>query len=599
MKAIPGKHIRKITEGGGGKILSGGKTDYVLLLPEDGAEFTLAADELTEIFYRASGIKLPRVTDDGKFDGKCISLGGTSVAKNVTAPHAEYGESGYRIKSVGTSYALAGGKLGVLYAAYDLMGILFGFKTFSDKTERLNRATELDFVRIDVSEVPDFRYRSPSHAYIKYNERLKNRLRMTDLEDIIGGEGGPYHNNFNFVPPHKFAALHPKWYSDDGSQMCYTAHGDRHELDLLTDEAAHAIERYIRQNPDMPYIAFNHQDNFDWCTCPACTALKERYGGADSGSAVIFLGRVRARLQELFDMHGNVYDKGQRLVFFAYHGTNQPPVRYDESTDTFAPIDDDVMLRGVIPWFAETNADYTVPLTEGEVNAPVARNLRGWKALGGEMLFWTYGTNFENYLAPYYSFAATPETYKFAKRNGAGMLYDECQINTDASTAWEELKGFLSAQLSWNVDQDVDTLTAEFFDASYGSAAPRMLKVFDDYKRRGEQQIGLGYSGWRSEFVDPVNPQMWDKQQLLDWEAEMTAAINDVADSENREVLTRNIVLERASVRYLICEVFADTFDSGELAARRKAAADDLRASKINMFNEKKHISTLFEKWGV
>ena len=162
--------------------------------------------------------------------------------------------------------------------------------------------------------------------------------------------------------------------------MCYTAHGDEKELELLVEEAAAAICRYIRSDPDMPYIAFNHQDNFEWCTCPACTALKEKYGGANSASAAIFLNRVRRKIQEWFDGEGKAFDKGQKLVFFAYHGTNKPPVRYNETSDTFELIDSEVVLKNVIPWFAETNADYTCP------DSTISSNLYGRNRCAGLVL---------------------------------------------------------------------------------------------------------------------------------------------------------------------------------------------------------------------
>lgn len=600
MKAIAGKHERRVREGAGW-IVRGGKTEYCILVPpQPDGSVKKAVGEFTFFFEQATGIRLA-CEEEGGGKEHCFAFGDTRLGEGVQTPFESFGESGYRIANAGNSYILKGGSYGVLYAAYDLLGILFGYETFSDRTIRLNRGvTDLPFLETEIAEVPDFRFRSPSHAHIKYNERLKNRFRMIDLEDLLGGEGGPYHNNFNFIPPEKFAAEHPLWYSDDGLQMCYTAHGNEYERELLESEAAEAIARYIRRNPEKPYIAFNHQDNFEWCGCPACTALKEKYEGANSASAAIFLNRVRAKLQKWFDGEGSRYDRGQKLVFFAYHGTNRPPVRYDEASDTFSPIDGETVLKGVIPWFAETNADYTVPLYEGETNAPVARNLRGWKLLSDEILFWTYGTNFENYLAPYYSFEATRETYRFAKENGAGMIFDECQINARVCTAWEELKGYLGASLAWNTEADTEALTKDFFEASYGSAAQRMLSVFAEYCKRGREQVQAGFSGWRSEFIDPIDRRFWRREELERWESEMTAALGELTDAEpQRALITRNIVLERAWVRYLLAEVYAEDYSDAELRERRAKAVADLRESGIDRFNEKKKIDVLFEKWAI
>lgn len=600
--AIPGRH--RFTAGLlSGKTVSGGSTDYVLLLPKNADKNILyAADELTYFFKEATGIILNRVQDAGSFAGKCISLGETCVGEGVSVPPEIYGESGCRVVTVGENYILKGGKYGILYAVYDLLRVLFGYEVFSDRTIRLKRdVKELPLYATDIDDVPDFRFRAPSHAYIKYNERLRNRFRMILLEGPLDGEGGPYHNNFNYLPPEKYAAEHPKWYSDDGGQMCYTAHGDETELALLVSTAAEALKKFIVGHPDTPYIAFNHQDNFDWCTCPACTAMKEKYGGANSATAAVFLNRVRAELQKWFDADGKIYDRGQKLVFFAYHGTNKPPVRYIPETDSFELIDENVVLKGVIPWFAETNADYTCPLTEGETNLPVARNMRGWRLLADELLFWTYGTNFVNYLVPYPSFGATRQTYRFAKEQGAGMLFDECQINADVCTAWEELKGYLNYKLAWNTEEDEESLSRDFFCASYGKAAERMLAVYKAWRARGEKQIAAGFSGWRSEFIDPIRKDFWDRAELEAWEAQINLSLEESREDDPAlsALYARNIRLERIWVRYLLAEVYADEYSEEELAGRRLAAAEDIRACGLNMFNEQKKIETLFEKWGV
>ena len=162
---------------------------------------------------------------------------------------------------------------------------------------------------------------------------------MLELEKMLGGEGGPYHNNFNFVPPEKFREKHPYWYSDDGCQMCYTAHGDEKELELLVEEAAAAICRYIRSDPDMPYIAFNHQDNFEWCTCPACTALKEKYGAQTPQARLFFSTACAGRFRNGSTEKAKPLIKGKNLSFLHTTGqtnrlyvTMKRPTRLNSST---------------------------------------------------------------------------------------------------------------------------------------------------------------------------------------------------------------------------------------------------------------------------
>ena len=601
--AIKGKHefnIKKLTQ----KMVADGKTDYIVLMPDSPTESEeIALQELVHFFSVATGIALKSVRESEYRNEPCVSLGNTKFSEKFNIEAEVYGESGCRVLTENNNYILKGGQYGIIYAVYDFLNVLLDLEFFSDKTISIEKnVKDLNLYALDIVDIPDFRFRAPSHSYIKDNVVLKRRFRMMNLENLLGGEGGPYHNNFNYILPDKFQKTHPLWYSDDGTQLCYTAHGNEKELELFIEEAANAIIRYIRTEPEMNYIAFNHQDNFEWCTCPACTALKEKYGGANSASAAIFLNKVRKKIQEWFDGEGKEYDKGQKLVFFAYHGTNKPPVKYNEKKDTFELIDSEVVLENVIPWFAETNADYTCSLTEGEVNLPVARNFRGWKLLADEILFWTYGTNFSNYLAPYYSFNASQNTYRFAKEQGVGMIFDECQIDTDACTAWEELKAYINRKLAWNTEEDVRELTLKFFKASYGPQSDRMLKIFDEYIKFGETQKMLGFSGFRSEFIDPIYKVYWQKEMLLRWEREMSEAVEayaQVEDENQKSIYIRNVILERASVRYLLASVYADDYPIEELQARRMAAAEDIRTSGITNFAERVPIKALFDRWGI
>ena len=86
------------------------------------------------------------------------------------------------------------------------------------------------------------------------------------------------------------------------------------------------------------------------------------------------------------------------------------------------------------------------------------------------------------------------------------------------------------------------------------------------------------------------------------WDAEMSGALQDVQqekDEKQRSVLTRNIVLERASVRYLLASVFADDMAAADLQKAREAAKKDITDSGITNFCERHPIGELFEKWGV
>ena len=207
------------------------------------------------------------------------------------------------------------------------------------------------------------------------------------------------------------------------------------------------------------------------------------------------------------------------------------------------------------------------------------------------------------FMRPVLQFLGAGEnTYRFAKEQGVGMIFDECQIDTDACTAWEELKAYINRKLAWNTEEDVRELTLKFFKASYGPQSDRMLKIFDEYIKFGETQKMLGFSGFRSEFIDPIYKVYWQKEMLLRWEREMSEAVEayaQVEDENQKSIYIRNVILERASVRYLLASVYADDYPIEELQARRMAASEDIRTSGITNFAERVPIKALFDRWGI
>ena len=182
------------------------------------------------------------------------------------------------------------------------------------------------------------------------------------------------------------------------------------------------------------------------------------------------------------------------------------------------------------------------------------------------------------------------------------MIFDECQIDTEACTGWEELKAYVSRKLAWEHGRGHKAadrgLFQGFLRLRMGTDAESVPRISRLGQGTGAQGIfGIPFGVYRSRLQT-----YWSREMLERWDAEMSGALQDVQqekDEKQRSVLTRNIVLERASVRYLLASVFADDMAAADLQKAREAAKKDITDSGITNFCERHPIGELFEKWGV
>jgi hypothetical protein len=176
----------------------------------------------------------------------------------------------------------------------------------------------------------------------------------------------------------------------------------------------------MEQYKDYRHISVSIEDNQNCCTCPMCLAEKQKYG-ADSAVMVKFCNDVAKKISAWMETEeGKPYARDFRILFFAYHATNDAPVKYNEETDTYEPIDGLVCDPHVAVYFAETNGDYMTNFhDENTANTQIGKNMKGWGALSQEIYFWSYSTNFCYFLTPYNSFDSVQDILKFAKNENA------------------------------------------------------------------------------------------------------------------------------------------------------------------------------------
>ncbi len=510
-----GTHIFTATDSGK-YLVENGQTDYVIVLPDGAtAKERTAREEFSYFFKAATNIEL-EYGEEHNYENldslnHYISIGNTTLLENsgITLDEEKLGTDGVRIVTKGENIFLCGAMdSGTLYSVYDFMEITFNYSQYApDYYEIDHDLTTVPLLNYDVTDIPDiplrangFNYHNPGSLNYDYSH-FGYRMRME--------KGRGYHfmpvfrlfdyssqsvtstNTNTYVPYDVHIANHPKWFSDKCStgkyQLCYTAHGDADERELLVEEVAKKIEfslqRYLPEEyPEMSVITFTMEDNFNTCDCPTCSSLSEHYG-AQSGVLNVFVNDVGEKVEEwMNDPENAPYKRDDfHIIYFAYNAYEPAPAIQDENGN-WVPTYPEVKLRSNVGvYFAEINIiDYQKSLFH-EDNKQGKDAFDAWEAISDFMYYWTYETNFAYLMYFYDTFDFyTQEMYNYVASKNIDMFFGEAQeFCGSMGVNWNGLKGYLDSKLGWDSTLDQSKLIDDYFRACFGDAQYEMRELFN------------------------------------------------------------------------------------------------------------------------
>lgn len=596
-----------------------GKSDYAIVISKNADErIVSAAKDFANFYLEATEIYLPTVYAENvssyTAQSKYIVIGNNVLTKlaGVKADAAVLGSQGFSIQTVDSSIFVVGtGSEGAQFGTYELLTQLFNFDVFGVDCYQLDRdVKEVPLKKYDITDVPDIGIRMTNYQFLMGDDVTARRLRLTNFGDMVIPVGGlNVHNSSKYIPQSNYPDK-SEWFSTDGKNLCYTAHGNAEEMAAMQKIVADVIIEHFKSDPTKVLITMTHEDTQTLCACPACTQMMNQYNGSQAASVVIFLNGVCEMVEDYFTSEdGKQYARDFYVLFFAYHATNKPPVAFDEQKQEYVPVDEKVICNEhLIPYFAETNGDYTKDFYDMDsANATYAENLKGWAALSKKIYFWMYSTNFSYFLTPYNTFDTTQATYKFAVENNVDFIYDQGQSNqTGSATGWSWLKIYLYSKLTWNVDQDINELIDQFMQGYFGPAAETMKEVFYDWKTYANYQSDvLGYCGSRSIFYDALDSKLWNRQLLQTWTAKMSFALEEVEYLKNTDytrynLYVKNISTERIAYNYLLLTLFQPTMTEADVALAKEQFYHDQLLANIGRQSERTGtVTDLLKEWGI
>lgn len=619
-----GLHKISVTANANRKFIADGKTDYTIVYA-DGEHGKRAAEFLVKQAFAASGAYInavPASEYDKAYESgdKLIVIGVESLfnAAGLTMPADDIGITGYYLKTKDNS-AFIGVKhaMGCQAGTLAFLRYTFGYEMYSDDAVTFENKGET-IPDMEIVEKPDFTFHRDGNGLGTYHPDAMYGLGFQSANWIFASVGeNMWHNTFDYLPKKTYQQKHPKWYSDNGAQLCYTAHGDETEYAEMVDTVTAVAIDTLNKYPERNTITFTIQDGMSGCECAACHAMVTTYG-AESAAAVKMTNAVADKVKKHFDDEAKANNTASReftILIFAYNYMEQAPVKTVDGK--FAAVDDSVKLHDNVGVYIAplngTDVDYSRSFYD-ENNADTRTLIDGWSALTDNIYLWLYETNFAHLAYPFNSWDSLIETYRYAAEinavhvNNLGVFYGQAN-----PTGFTRLKDYIDAKAMYDVNVNYVELVDKFFDGYFAEAAEPMRKYFDElnvWMRELQETYPDDVKGYCYEQIN--KEQYWSKRTLECWLGYIDEAYKSIekykgAEQSKYEALYKHILAESIFPRFALLELYSGNYDETALYSTRVAFKDDVESLGLDWLVEadpftglKQYTySELFKTWGI
>ncbi|MDX9973282.1 MAG: DUF4838 domain-containing protein [FCB group bacterium] len=461
--------------------------DWTLVLADDASPAErYAAEEFRSLLREATGIDLSIGARRAR--GRVYIGPGAALRKSgIGFDTANYGEEEFRIRIGRNAIAIAGGRpRGTLYGVYEFAEQYLGVRFLTaDHTYIPKGLTSLPLA--DVRRAPAFAYRwsycKEASAFPEFAARL--RLNTLTHDEKFGGvthEKMESHTLFYQVPADRYRKTHPEYFALVDGRRMLEAPGGGPQVCPSNPDVADIVTKFVLDDlaahPELTNVCVSTNDNPFFCTCDACRALNEREE-SPAAAHLALLNTVAERIERV--------RPGVKVATLAYWYTQNPPKTLRAR-------------HNVRVWFCPFGACAVHRLDDPACprNAPLLKDLDGWRAACSDLRIWYYNTDLRTLDLPFLNLRSLGPNLRMFKERGMGGAFlqgnDKCFAGEFA-----DLRNYVSSRLLWNPELDGDALREEFLRLHYGPAAEPIRACIDLLHDRAEQAGAHPYC-----WIDPV-----------------------------------------------------------------------------------------------
>ncbi|UCG59816.1 MAG: DUF4838 domain-containing protein [Phycisphaerales bacterium] len=367
------------------------------------------------------------------------------------------GSDGIVIRTIGNDLILAGGQpRGTLYAVYTFLEDYLGCRWWSSTESAIPSKPTITIDRTSVRYAPPLEYREP-YWFDAFDGDWAVRNKCNGQgERLDAKRGGKHvyqgfvHTFFPLIPPDKYFAEHPEWFSEiDGkrihkqAQLCLTNEQMRAEL-------VKNLKARLRSNPAATIASVSQNDWHGNCQCKNCAPI-EKEEASPAGLMLRFVNAVAADIESEFPHVA--------ISTLAYQYTRKPP-KYVKPR------------HNVIVRLCSIECSFSKPLAD-ERNKAFRDDIVGWSKICNRLYIWDYTTNFRHHIMPHPNLRVLGPNVKFFVDHNVKGIFEQGAYTTNGAEM-AELRAWILAKLLWDPTRDGDKLIAEFIEGYYGAAAPHI-----------------------------------------------------------------------------------------------------------------------------
>ncbi len=454
---------------GGLLIAADGRSEFRIVVADGASAGTRrGAHELQRFLAEITGATLPIVSDTQAVGPHEIIVGNNAhVAQSGLSIAADrLGPEGYVLKSNDKHLVIAGGEpRGSMYGVYGLLQEHLGCRWFTPTVSRIPKQARLELPALDETRGPALEYRD-TFEYECFDPDWSCRNRMNGSWKLTKEHGGSVkfggglfgHSAYTLLPPEKYFAEHPEYYSlvngqrlQNWGQLCFT---NEEVIKLVGDE----VLRRIRSDEDGFAYSISQMDCFNYCQCPKCQELAKQ---EDSQMAPLLtlVNNVADRVAKEFP---------DRVVeTLAYQWSRKPPKSLRPRPN--------VIIR-----LCSIECCFSHPLDkcDSPANLAFVEDIRNWARLCNRLWIWNYETSFRHYYRPFPNYQVWDQNTRFFVANGVKGIFTEDNYQTPVGDL-DELGAYVRARLLWDPQSDARRATDEFLDGVYGKAAKPIRQYMD------------------------------------------------------------------------------------------------------------------------
>jgi hypothetical protein len=471
-------------------LVNNSKSKCRIIIPEKGnvAEIQ-AALVFQDYIKRISGAVLPILSDISKPENNEILIGKVNREEYRNVPVDKLEKDGLYILNTGKKLVIAGGtEKGVLYGVYTFLENYLGCRKYSSAVTYVPKQKTIILNPINEMQVPSFNYRDDFYPDVINNpeylawHKLDNCFGKPDS----GNEWGDFvHTSDELLSAKEYGESHPEYFSFyDGKRHSAVDASGQPEAQLclsnpdVLEIVCKSLQKRIEQNPTAVYWSVSQNDNVNYCRCPKCTELNERYSSFAPGS-------------KMYGTHGDdLYSPIGMGSFLTF--VNKVAERFpDKIISTLAyqytrvPPKDLLPAKNVNIMLCNIESPRNVPIETGDRS--FCEDLEGWARLTSNIIIWDYVVQYRNLISPFPNFQTLQPNLKYLHDKGVTMIFEEG--NPDTGGEFHELKAYILAKLLWNVNVDVNQVMNDFLSGYYGNAS-KMIREYIDLLQEKMAQSG-------------------------------------------------------------------------------------------------------------